>query len=130
MEIYEKIKALREDNDKTQAEIAKVLGTSFQYYQKYEKGKHPIPLQHLKTLCEYYHVSANYLLNLPETYDRTKEETLERSNEIRKQAIEEAKNPAKISREAVAEILRWAEYQQHIHGDINCVIQNIYEHEE
>lgn len=42
MEINEKIKALREDYDLTQNDIAKILGTSYQYYQKYEKGKHPI----------------------------------------------------------------------------------------
>ena len=66
MEIHEKIKALREDNEKTQAEIAKILNTSPQYYQKYEKGKHPIPSQHIKKLCEYYRVSADYILGLPE----------------------------------------------------------------
>lgn len=65
MEINEKIKELREDKDKTLAEIAKLLGTSYQYYQKYEKGKHPLPIQHLVTLCNYYGVSADYILGLP-----------------------------------------------------------------
>ncbi len=119
MEINEKIKALREDYDLTQSDIAKTLGTSYQYYQKYEKGKHPIPIQHLKTLCKYYHISANYLLDLPETYDRTKEEILERK-----------KNKDRIDKEKVEEIIRWAYCQGHVSGDIDVLIKNIYDYEE
>lgn len=66
MELYEKIKGLREDHDLTLKEVAAILNTSTQYYQKYEKGKHPIPVNHLRTLCLFYHVSADDLLDLPE----------------------------------------------------------------
>lgn len=65
MEIYDRIKALREDHDLTLQEVANLLNTSYQYYQKYEKGKNPIPAKHIKTLCEYYGVSADYILGLP-----------------------------------------------------------------
>lgn len=65
MEINEKIRELREDNDLTLADLAQILGTTYQYYQKYEKGKYPIPSKHIKTLCEYYQVSADYVLGLP-----------------------------------------------------------------
>lgn len=65
MELHEKLKGLREDRDLTLKEIAEILNTSTQYYQKYEKGKHPIPVQHLKTLCLFYRVSADDLLDLP-----------------------------------------------------------------
>lgn len=65
MEINEMIKALREDADKTQTDIARVLQTSTQYYQKYEKGIHPLPIHHLRTLCLYYGISADYVLGLP-----------------------------------------------------------------
>lgn len=66
MEIYcTKIKNLRQDNDKTQSDIAKLLKTSQSYYAKYENGRHPLPIEHLKTLCQYYHVSADYILGLP-----------------------------------------------------------------
>ena len=65
MELHEKIKGLREDHDLTQKEVAGILNTSTQYYQKYEKGKHPIPVQHLRTLCLFYKVSADDLLDLP-----------------------------------------------------------------
>lgn len=66
VEIHERLKGLREDHDLTQTDIAIIIGTTTQYYQKYEKGKHPLPITHLKTLCEYYGVSADYVLGLPE----------------------------------------------------------------
>lgn len=72
MELYEKIRGLREDHDLTQKEVAEVLNTSTQYYQKYEKGIHPLPVQHLRTLCLFYHVSADDLLDIPHTIKRKK----------------------------------------------------------
>lgn len=65
MQYYEILKAIREDNDKSQKEIAKLLNTSQSYYSEYELGKRPLPIHHLKTLCEYYGVSADYILGLP-----------------------------------------------------------------
>lgn len=55
---------LRKSRGLTQAEIANVLNTSTQYYQKYEKGKHPLPVEHLITLCKFYHVSSDSVLGL------------------------------------------------------------------
>lgn len=55
---------MREDSDKTQAEIAEILGTSQTMYARYERGANELPLRHLITLCEYYHVSADYILGL------------------------------------------------------------------
>lgn len=61
----EKIKELRENKNKTQKQIAEVLKTDQSYYAKYENGKHLLPIEHLITLCEYYEVSADYILGLP-----------------------------------------------------------------
>ncbi|MBO4299310.1 MAG: helix-turn-helix transcriptional regulator [Clostridia bacterium] len=55
---------LREDADKTQQQIADVLGTSQTMYARYERGANELPLRHLIKLCEYYHVSADYFLGL------------------------------------------------------------------
>ena len=55
---------LREDNDKTQKEIADVLGTSQTMYARYERGANELPIHHLIKLCKYYNVSADYLLGL------------------------------------------------------------------
>ena len=35
-------------------------------FAKYENGKRPLPIDRLKKLCEYYNVSADYILGLPE----------------------------------------------------------------
>lgn len=58
---YQRIRDLREDNDKTQADIAKYLGTTAQYYGKYEKGEREIPFSRAIQLAEYYEVSLDYL---------------------------------------------------------------------
>ena len=55
---------LREDNDKTQQEIATYLGTSQTMYARYERGANELPLRHFIALCKYYRVSADYVLGL------------------------------------------------------------------
>ena len=57
---------IRKARGLTQAEIATILNTSTQYYQKYEKGKHPLPIEHLITLCKYYKVSSDWVLGIKE----------------------------------------------------------------
>ncbi len=57
-----RMKDLREDSDLTQADVAKVLKTSQTMYARYERGANALPIHHLLTLCDYYKVSADYLL--------------------------------------------------------------------
>ena len=57
-----RIRGLREDNDLTQEQLAKVLGTSQTMYARYERGANEIPVRHLCTLCWFYNVSADYFL--------------------------------------------------------------------
>lgn len=64
MEYIRILRNLREDADKTQAEIAEVLGTSQTMYARYERGANELPIRHLIALCKYYHVSADYILGL------------------------------------------------------------------
>ena len=58
------IKNLREDADKTQKQIAEVLGTSQTMYARYERGANEMPTHHLITLARYYDVSMDYLCGL------------------------------------------------------------------
>lgn len=59
-----RMRDLREDNDKTQQEIADVLGTSQTMYARYERGANELPIHHLLTLCAFYKVSSDYILGL------------------------------------------------------------------
>lgn len=61
-----RLRDLREDNDKTQQEIADVLGTSQTMYARYERGANELPIRHLIRLCEYYNVSADFILGIDE----------------------------------------------------------------
>ena len=62
-----RIRDLREDHDRTQQEIADVLGTSQTMYARYERGANEMPIRHLLVLCKYYGVSADYILGLKDT---------------------------------------------------------------
>ena len=55
---------LREDNDKTQQEIADIIGTSQTMYARYERGANELPIHHLIKLCKFYKVSSDYFLGL------------------------------------------------------------------
>ncbi len=59
--MYQRLRDLREDADKTQIEIADYLGTTAQYYGKYEKGERELPFSRAILLAEYYNVSLDYL---------------------------------------------------------------------
>ena len=60
----ERIRELREDSDKTQAEVAAFLGTTQQVYSRYEKGENEMPVRHIVSLCRFYKVSADYILGI------------------------------------------------------------------
>ena len=61
---YHRIRDLREDNDKTQQEIAEYLIMKRGVYQRYESGEREIPLSIAIALSEYYNVSIDYIAGL------------------------------------------------------------------
>ena len=61
---YRRLKDLREDKDLTQAEVAAILGTVREQYNKYELGKQEIPFHHVITLAKFYNVSIDYIADL------------------------------------------------------------------
>lgn len=63
-EYWEIIRELREDRDLKQSEVAELLGTTQQVYSRYENGVNELPIRHLRTLCKYYQVSADYILGI------------------------------------------------------------------
>ena len=60
--MYPRLRALREDRDLTQTQIAKILGMSQTGYSKYETGENDIPTQVLIKLADFYQTTTDYLL--------------------------------------------------------------------
>lgn len=64
MEYPNRIRALREDSDQSQAQIAQLLNIGQRTYCDYELGKTRIPVDSLILLAEYYNVSMDYICGL------------------------------------------------------------------
>ncbi len=60
--VYRRVRDLREDNDKTQREIAQILNLQLTVYQRYERGERELPLWAAIKLADYYKVSLDYLV--------------------------------------------------------------------
>lgn len=61
---FKRLKELREDNDKTQQEIAMILNMKQQQYARYEIGIVEIPFSYVIKLAKYYNVSIDYIAEL------------------------------------------------------------------
>ena len=61
MDWKNRIRGLREDNDKSQAQIAKIINVGQRTYSDYELGKTRIPVDSLIKLARYYDVDMNYI---------------------------------------------------------------------
>lgn len=64
----EKIKALREDMDLNQTQLGEKVNLTQRKISYIECGKFEPSLDDIISLCNFFKVSANYLLGLPETY--------------------------------------------------------------
>lgn len=65
MTIGERLRATRTDKDHTQKDTSKILNTNDRQIGKYERDEQEMTISKLKTFCEYYEVSADYILGLP-----------------------------------------------------------------
>lgn len=63
----ERIKSLREDSDLTQAQLGKLLNKSQQGYSHIESGRAELKIDDLIKLCEFYNLSADYIIGLTNT---------------------------------------------------------------
>lgn len=63
MGVYRKVRDLREDNDKTQKQIAEYLNMQLTVYQRYERGERELPLWAAIKLANYYNVTLDYLVD-------------------------------------------------------------------
>ncbi len=60
--VYQRIRDLREDADKRQIDIARLLNMQLTVYQRYERGEREIPLWAAIKLADYYNVTLDYLV--------------------------------------------------------------------
>ena len=67
MNCYERLKIVREDNDFTQLDIAKLLDTTRQQVSKWETGVQMMGVDKYITLAKHYNISVDYLLGLIDT---------------------------------------------------------------
>ena len=65
--ISDKIKILREKNNLTQAELARQLGITRSGVNAWEMGISVPSTQYVVELAVFFHVSTDYLLDLPDT---------------------------------------------------------------
>ena len=68
--MYERIRALREDRDLKQKDIAQLLQVSQGTYSRYESGYLDMPSSVLIKLASFYGVSVDYLLGLTDNKAR------------------------------------------------------------
>lgn len=70
-----RLRELREDNDLTQEECAKIAYIAKNSYIRYENEERVVPLDTIKKFAEYYRTSINYIAKLtdePRPYPRAK----------------------------------------------------------
>lgn len=61
--VFKNLRAIREDNDLRQSDIAKILNVSQNTYSQYETGVIALTADVLIKLADYYNVSVDYLLD-------------------------------------------------------------------
>ena len=61
--VFKNLRAIREDNDLRQSDIAKILNVSQNTYSQYENGVIALTAEVLIKLSDFYGVSVDYLLD-------------------------------------------------------------------
>ena len=64
MDYRTRLKNIREDRDLTQAQIGKLLNKSQQGYNHIEAGRAELKIDDLIKLCEFYNLSADYMIGI------------------------------------------------------------------
>lgn len=69
MNMYLRIRNLREDADLTQKQIAELLSTNQSNYSKTERGVKALSLEEAVTLAQFYKTSVDYIVGLTDERD-------------------------------------------------------------
>lgn len=89
MELYEKIRNIREDKDIKQKDLAAFLHMQANTYNAYERGKRTITADLLKNICVFLNISADELLelNIQNPYNGLDRENIKIIEKIKKGLI-------------------------------------------
>lgn len=66
MDYVDRLTAMRQDRDISQKEIARILNCQQSAISKYERKLREYKIKDIIILCEFYNVSADYILGLPD----------------------------------------------------------------
>ena len=67
-----RLRGVREDRDLTQAEVGKILNKSQQGYNHLEAGRAELKIDDLVKLCQFYNLTADYLVGLSDQPQKIK----------------------------------------------------------
>ena len=73
--MYQRIRDLREDSDKTQADMADILGMWLNTYRNYEAGNREPPFSFMIKLAQHYNVSLDYLAGITDIKENQEAKT-------------------------------------------------------
>lgn len=59
-----RLRNIREDRDLTQSDVGKILNKSQQGYNHIEAGRAELKIDDLIKLCQFYNLSADYMIGL------------------------------------------------------------------
>lgn len=65
MTIGERLKAVRNDHDLNQEQVAKIIGCSRKQIIRYEHDEQKMTIENLIALCQLFNTSSDYILGLP-----------------------------------------------------------------
>ena len=102
----DKLIFIRENNELTQNNVAKILDISRGSYSLYEREYTIIPLKHLITLCEHFNVSLDYIFSFTSKENYTP--TNNYDTFLSGKRIKELRKECKITQKELANILNVA----------------------
>lgn len=76
---YNRLREVREQQGKTQLDIAELLQMAQSQYARYETGARELPMHHFLSLAKYYDISLDYLSGLIDTPLKLSEKRVRKS---------------------------------------------------
>ena len=99
----ERLIGLREDADLLQHDMGEILKVTQSNYSRWETGRETIPLRKLNMLCNYFNVSADYIIGLENVLKATNKTEL--NLKLVGKRIKEVRRQKNITQEELARVL-------------------------